>query len=373
MDRRTFNQLLLAQLLSGTVTGCVTPPALKPSSASQKGRVLFALMVPGTKTTRLRSFDWDTYEYEDFFAPIEFAHSIVQDRNDPSVFYVMEVFGGGARVNLSTGAVVKFASGENGSMFNGHGAITQSGEFIACTEIMNTRGSVVTLRSTRDFGLAMVLPNECGSCHQVVTLPNSDLLVIGHMRSGAGNSHGGFTFYDVEKRKVASVVSIPRPILHLSAISATEAVGISVDKPTAPERSTKISNQASSHENLKVMTGDLRKKPAPLYHVSVSGDVKPIWNEDRQDVFQAIYGLTKNAGSMMITSHSALEAVVVWNGFEIERVIPVASPTALMVSKDASEFMVIEQNKVALYSMTSFEKIAHFTKWPVTVALTGQA
>jgi hypothetical protein len=363
MATLTFGQALLGELLTGCTTSPKVPAAYS-ASPSSKGQLLFGLRTR-EKKAGLRVFDWDTYRFDDFPVPLDLVHSVTRDTHDRNVVYLFEVFGSGVRLDLASNSIVAVKAGTDDRMFNGHGAVSSSGEFVACTEMNSAKHSTVMMRSTRDFSPVAELPEACRSCHQIVALPNSSLFVTGNMR----RPFGGFTFYDTASRRVLNVVDTPHPILHLMPVSSTEVIGISLPRPPGTQKVALARADRDAKDNLLAVIENQALIPGPLYLASIDGKVKTLWPEEQKKIFTGILGMAKASKTRFLSSHHDSNVIAVWDDFEIRRLIPVSKPTSLQISKDGSEFIVIADGKVVIYSMTTFEPIKALEDWPTAVAL----
>ncbi len=375
MERRTFNQLAtvaFAELLfGGSLSGCVTRVVSEKPVAASKGQVLVCLNPVKVGASHLRIFDWDSYRFTDVEVPIGLIHSVIQDRTDKNIVYLFEAFGSCVKMNLRTKQVVKLDHHAK-HMFNGHGALSGSGEFIACTEIDPARGSFVTLRSTKDLSLVEDLPDECNRCHQVISVPNSNLMVTGNMMSPDGKQTGGFTFYDYESRKVVNRVELPFPVLHLMAISPTEVIGASLfNKNWSLSQSSSLMRDRGSPGNLASFTSTREILPGPIYYAAVDGTTKTLWDESKKELFHDNFGLAKIAKGRFFSGHQRSGKVILWDDYKMTKIISVPKPKNIQISGDGTEFMVMSDEKIVIFSMSTFEPLHTFAGWPAVAALSN--
>ncbi|MEK7357921.1 MAG: DUF1513 domain-containing protein, partial [Bdellovibrionota bacterium] len=249
MDRRNFIQLAalaLADLSIGGPVACTTavPKAATPngaaSPASTKGRIVFSLAPYGENRSRLRVFDWDDYSFTDIDVPPSYLHAITPDPREPSVLYLFELFGSCVKIDLKTKKILKIDHRGATRVFSGHGALTSSGEFIATSELVEGRRSVLTLRSTKTLAVAAEAPAECARLHQVASVPKTALLAIGNLAGLNGENSGAVTWYDTETKRIAQRIELPMPILHVMPISATEVIAVSREANWRDSKATSV-------------------------------------------------------------------------------------------------------------------------------------
>lgn len=362
MKRREFNKLAGLTLASFAtnlpLSGCTTAPvAYVPP---KKGRVIAAGFATSPGVSPVRIYDWDTLRFSEMEIPIDFVHSVVQDNKDPRILYFFEVFGSGVKFNVATGAAVRIDHKKGQGMFNGHGTLLGSGDVLACSEMDSVR-----LRSTDDLSVVGELPVECRKCHQVISLPGSSLLATGSNFNGKA----GITFYDYSTKKIVNRVDLEAPILHLLAISDHEVIGASlIRKAYSPTKDNHFEPTSDSYSNFKKFTQDRTDAPSPLVYASTDTGKKLFWDEKNQGNFRLNFGLAETADGRLISSHTNSNKVIVWKNYEIERVIEVTRPKNIQLSDDGSEFMVLAENVLEIYSTNTYEKLPGIENWPRVVA-----
>ena len=374
MQRREFNQLALQTAIGSLLLGCssvvVAPKersdsAAYPEKVGSKGRIVLSLFKPGGACA-IRLVDWETFEFHDFDVPLNVAHSLVQDKSDKDVIYAFEVFGSGLRANLKTGSVVKIDHRRGQGMFNGHGAILGgNGEFIACTEIAKA-GASVRVRSTKDLSVIAELPQECGLCHQAIVLPGTMTLVSG----GRFGNKGAFTFYDFSTKKLVLRVETPNPILHLTSLSSSEVIGTCVadDDPISMERMDSMDPSKDSYSNVKKYTAHQHREPAPIAYASMDGKSRFLLDDTKKDLFASTFGVTKGKNERFISAHTAMDKVLIWKNFEIEKMIDVPKPKNVQISPDGEEMMILGGGQLYVFSTKDFSLLRKTEDWPYVVS-----
>jgi hypothetical protein len=376
MERRKFIQLAALAAADIALIGPFGHAEFSPSPTGQfsvpvkKGKVVVCLAPHAPDVSRIRLLDWDTRQFSEVSIPIGLVHSVVQDRADRNVIYLFELFGSFVKFNLSTGAFVKIDHKGSNDMFNGHGALSASGEFIACTEISKELGSVVTIRSTENLKKVAETPKECKNSHQIVALPASDLMACGSMRAENGNETGAITFYDFKLKKVMSRVEFPFPILHVLALSSTEVIGLTLQSNEKRDASN-LSWDRGAAENQRIFNQGQSYAGGPLYYVSVEGNHKTLWDEQQKSIFNNNFGLAGVSKMSFLSGHHGSGKVIFWKDFKIAHIFTVPEANNLVASKDGSEFMAISGQKLQSFSLKDFSQLKDFNDWPPVVSFSS--
>lgn len=375
IERRTFIQLAalgLTDLLMGGPISCASvsdkTPSATPYGATAngpKGKVVFCLNLDRPGECTLRVFDWDDHSFEDFTVPMGVIHSVVQDGKNPSVLYLFELLGSGGRLDLATKSFVKIDHRESREMFNGHGALSRSGEFVAATEVDADQSSTVTFRSSKDLKKVRRVAKECNFSHQVAGLPDSSLMVAGVMRGYDGKAEtGAITFFDGESGRIANRIDFPLPVLHVMPLSSTEVIGVSFASSLSHEMKPKISSAQSASENIAVLNSKMTFLPGPLYYASLDGKKKIFWDEKDKALFTYNFGLAKINGHRFLSGHHDSGKVVLWEDLAIKKVVSVPFVKNLLVSRDGTEFIALSGPKAVAYSLETFERKSTLDGWP---------
>src|SRR5271154_1377479 len=135
VDRRSFLKLTLLFGLGGTALAAPVLTGQGRGNGHAKGKALICLKPTEAGKSTLRIYDWDTGDSKDVDVPLGLIHSVVQDRTNPNLLYVFEIFGSCVRMDLSNGSILKMDHQTSPVLFNGHGALSSSSEFMACTEV----------------------------------------------------------------------------------------------------------------------------------------------------------------------------------------------------------------------------------------------
>ncbi|MEK7355774.1 MAG: hypothetical protein AAB250_04965, partial [Bdellovibrionota bacterium] len=326
-DRRHFLQLAslaLADLALGGPVSCTTMAAVPPKySSSAKGRVVLALRPLKENVSRIRIFDWDDDRFDEVEAPIGVVHSITQDDNDPNVLYLFEIFGSCVKFNVATKAFTKIDHRGKREMFNGHGALSHTGEFVACTEIVQDQGSMVSLRSSKDLSRVAMLPKECNNSHHVVSLPKTPLMAAGILRSLDGKEAGAITFYDTETRKVTNRIEFPFPVLHLMPLSSTEVIGLSLLTRWKRDDKTALSTERDTAQNIASFSDTQTHVPGPIYYATTDGRSETLWSEKDKSMFLDNFGLAKISGRSFLSGHHGSGKVILWEDLKMKKTFDV--------------------------------------------------
>jgi hypothetical protein len=358
-ERRLFLKHLtysLAGAAFGSAIGCAGPIYKSNSNHPNKGKV-FLCMGDTVESSTLRIIDWNTFGHVDYKVPVTWAHSILQHSVDPNIIYVFENLGSCARLNLETRETVKVDHRTTMQLFSGHGVSDRSGEFLFCSQIptMSDQPSI-TVRNAHTLEIVDTLKQDSQGSHQIVHLPNSNVIAWGNMRSLKNNFAGAITFYDYAEKKIISSSEFKMPVLHVLALSSNEVVGVSfpanlhIDKLTSPFTHT-------SKENSVVVYSDHQTPLGPMYYAKSDGTHKEFWSESQKDFFNYNFGLAGiKGGARFLSGHLGSGKVILWKNFEIEKVFSVPNPLHIAVSDDGSEFMVLS-NGVEVYSLESLSKI----------------
>lgn len=379
IERRTFLALAAlgaTELFIGGPISCASaskPKTPSPLSLSYgpKGKVLFCLNASRANQSTLRLYDWDQKTFQDYPVSMGFVHSIVQDPKNPSVVFLFELLGSGGRLDLESGEFIKVDQ-LDGDMFNGHGALSRSGEIMASTEIDKSRSSRVVFRSSKNLSKTGFAPKECDNSHQVASLPGSSLMAAGVMRGYDGKTESGaITFFDGETGRVANRIDFPLPVLHVLPLSATEVVGVSFASTLNKRSRPEISSDKSATANIEVMNQTMTFVPGPLYYASLDGKRQVLWDERARDLFVYNFGLAKIEGHRFLSGHQYSGKVVLWDELHMKKVIDVPEAKNIVVSHDGSEFIVLSGLKPVAYSLSTFEKTATFDGWPDVVTFSG--
>ncbi|MES2965926.1 MAG: hypothetical protein V4760_18740 [Bdellovibrionota bacterium] len=355
IDRRTMLQFL-ALGLAGCASRSVTPEfgAVPASGKRPKGRVFFSLAKSKSAST-LRVTDWDGGNAIDYDVPIVTPHSLLQDPRTPDVVYLVEAFGSCARIDLKTGAHVKVDHAHGKELFNGHAILTRAGDKLICSQFETESKAVIMVRDSVTLAKLAVLPDECSQAHHLVSLPGSSVFACGNLNGETG----AITFFDYEKMKVIRRVACEKPILHLVPISATEALGVSRPQTFKKGGSRLLSRAKSSAENIDSFMKSTVSGIGPVFYAKSDGAKKIFWDESKKERFRGGFGLAPLDGDkVFLSGHTEGNSVFLWRDGVIERVFDVPTPINIVVSGDASEFMVMSESepRITVFSLRTYEK-----------------
>lgn len=368
IHRREFFQLTGLAVSSSILGSLLSCSSTQQSEKKSKGRVVIGLWPTDSDTSCVRLFNWDDHSYEDVIAPIGKIHSVTQDERDKNTLYLFEIFGSCVKFNLITKQFIKIDHHGATQMFNGHGALSDCGEYIACTELDVKLGSVLTLRSSYDLRQVLVAPKECKNVHQVVSMPKTSLMAMGGMRSLDGKSTGAITFYDTKDKKVTNRLEFPFPVLHLMPLSSHEVIGVSHITKWNRTNEGVLSTHKNTSENIDSFSNAQMFEPGPLYYASTSGESKTLWSEKDKNVFYDSFGLAKISSNEFLSGHHGANKVVQWENSEIKKIVTIPRPKNLLVSNDQKELLVLSDERISIYSMDSFELIKKFDEWPKAIS-----
>jgi hypothetical protein len=252
-------------------------------------------------------------------------------------------------------------------MFNGHGIQTRSGKQLLCSEILSGYQVKTVVRDASTLELVSVAPSECDAIHQLVTMPNSTILACGNMASMDLKTYGGgITFYDYEKQKVVRRIDLPYPILHITALSPDEVLGVA--RSTQKDSRTLIGEDMMKgfHENFGA-NGDT---PLPLISVKMDGTKKIFWDESQKHLFKGGFGIAGvPSQNGFLSSYQNSGKVLLWRNSEIAHVFSVDCPGNIMVSGDESEFMVVAGKELKIFSLKTLKEVESPKGFPTVIAL----
>lgn len=365
MDRRDFLQFMMVCYAQPRLTDDIASQFLRSQVGGSYGRNAqakahdkgsgFLFVQDWIKKTRtLRHIDWSTYESRDYPIPLGLPHSLVQDPSDPEVVYIFETFGSFARLELKTGASVVVDHSQAKSMSYGHATFASTGELL-CTEVdPDQKNGRVSIRNPKTLELLGNLPSECGGSHQIASMPGTKLAVCGVATEFGRGDEGAVVFTDSATKKTRGRVVLPSSISHVIPISGDEVIALGLKMNIAPINpvygDTSLNNTPDA---ARTATFDF----APIYKVKTDGTYSTFPTTGLKDLFKFNFAFLKIPHSeLCVTSHLGSQRVIVWNGAKPVKILELPYPTNLTASADGSEFMVVTNGKVKIYSSTTFEE-----------------
>lgn len=302
-----------------------------------------------------RILDLEDHSFGEFELPLRLPHSLMRSYSNPDEIIAFEFMGGAAKVNLKTGATVK-KEGSTESLFHGHGVQSRDGKTLWTTEFLVGSRSQVRARRAEDLSLIDEVEGFSGG-HHIIALPGSEMLVSG------GTSEKGenfLAFFDAEKGRLTQSLPMKDVMGHLLAFSPTEVIGVSNAVLMDEKQKSDLKALIGSSVRPARLTNEINLDgAAPLIYANLQGELRSFWEQGREDLFHFGFGLDLIPGSpgRYLTTHHKSDAVIVWDKFKLLKVIPVAAPLGIVVSADGSEFLVLSQGRIEVFSTTTFQRI----------------
>ncbi len=354
MDRRHFLQSSIQIFLSSVaLSACSTH--VPSSRKSGKGNILIGIHKSSHSST-VRILNLDTRSHQDFEVPIPLPHSIMFNPANNRELYIFEFLGGAVILNLESG---KFRSIENdkGFLFGGHAVLSPESGTAWCSEMHPDKATVIRARSLSDLSLVSGSGASIEGGHHVVKLPNTNTIVTGGF--SPNSSERFLTFFDTKERRVIQHTKIDHFAGHLLPISSDEVVGVAnaftMPKGTAKSLFTMVRNNqhpATVRKELNL------NEPAPLFYANTKGDYRAFWDESKTKNFQFGFGLDliSSKDGTYLSGHLGSSTIIAWRRFEIIKIISVPSPTGILATTDGTQFLVLSEGALKIYSTSSFEQ-----------------
>lgn len=353
MDRRNF---LLSSAASVLLASC---QSLIPSRgySSRKGHLWVG--IPGTTDRSiLRKLDLDTYGFQDFEVPLSLPHSLFFNRSNPSEAYIFEMLGSAAKLDLQTGKCVLIDHRRgNGNLFVGHAIDAGDDIGLLCLEYRKDFSIEVGLRDKENLSLKRTLSGfDVG--HHVVRLPDTTVAV-----SSGRNYHkkkNFITFYDFKSNSVIRQIECPHRFSHLTPVSSSEVLGVSLETYFDEAAMRSIDTSASAVENLqKLLVAEKFQGPSPVYYASTNGDLRVLWDETQKSDFGWGFGVERipSKDGLFVTGHYQSGTVIVWKNFAIVKTLRVPGPLGIVSTKDGEQFIVLSEGKIHVFSTETFLQV----------------
>lgn len=361
LDRRRFLHALWLISLAGSA-GCsslgrktVASPATL-AAAGAKGLV-YLCIAKDKDSSVLRIMNWDDGSFTDHSIPLGYPHSIVQDIRNPRTLYSFESFGSLAKFDLDAGSISKVDHLNKTSMFDGHGVLSRSGSRLICTEFDQVHATIVTIRDAMSLERLSVAPSECHQSHQVVALPGTSIVACANLTSGHGSA-GAITFFDYETNRVLKRVEFDHPVIHLTAISGSEVLGVSRPTTFDPATPFAVSTSKTSMQNLKSILSNTLEAGGPVVYARLDGAKKTFWDPSRASLFNGSFGIAAIPSSKsFLSTHYQSGRVLLWRDGVIDHVFEAPGAMNVVTSADGSEFMALGNEEIQLFSLENRKKI----------------
>lgn len=352
---------LAAVAISSSCKSLETPrtgPLASTYRRGPKGRVLTVSSAPGDGTSSILSvFDWDTGTSSPFEVRLPFAmpHSVVPSKSDSNEFFVFEVFGRIAKVDVASGEVTML---QDTTVFShGHGLQPDGRESIFCTELKaGTFEKYVSVRSAETLKVVDSVPRELGG-HHIIQIPKTPLLVCSsppHAKDGRSRIY----FYDHLKRKIVRTVDLDYDVVHMAARENGQVIGvcdqIKWTKPYEPSASR------SSLANAMAMYEAGEFQPAPAFVLDPDSGPRFMWDEKHAKKFRHGFGISLS-GTRVLTTYMDSDAVIVWKDGVIEKTFEMSRPQLATFSGDGREFMIVDARGITIFSTDTFEAVRNLT------------
>ena len=367
MERRKFlHDSVLGFIALSAGASCSTKAPLVPVYKTTKGFVYLGLTVNPLKSI-IRKLDLSTYEFTDIVVPIAKTHAVTNSAMNPDEIYVFDFRGSAVRVNTRTGKILArmdHASGKEG-MFHGHGFHDPESNLLWCSEITANSDYIVRARSGDDLSLLMGENYSFPGGHHVSRLPGSDII------SSAGSDKNGkhfISFFDFKTRTLKKQVATNYPGVHVLPLSSSEVIAVTTEHIMGDEQLMNFDRRANPVTRSKMTDKELLfAGTSPLLYASMDGVTKYHWDPSRKEIFQLGLGLDRlNPGGRYITSHFSSNSVILWDNFNVQKVIHVPNPLVVVASLDGSEVAVQSDGGLRIYSLESGQQVKNLRyQYPV--------
>ncbi|MES2527979.1 MAG: hypothetical protein V4598_12875 [Bdellovibrionota bacterium] len=358
MERRKFIQhsvLSFIALSAGASCSSKIPQA--SSYQSKKGFVYLGLLVSPEKSI-IRKLDLSTYEYTDTVVPIGRTHAVTNSATSPDEIYVFDFRGSAVRVNTRSSEILAkidhTSSGQG--LFHGHGIHDQEEKILWCSEITEKQGYVIRARSADDLSLINGKDYSFAGGHHVSRLPNTNILTSA---GSLGDKKHFISFFDFRNREIKKTASTDYPGVHVLPISSSEVVSVSTEHIMGEGELSNFNRSANPVTRALMSEKELHfAGTSPLLYVNLNGEVRNHWDPSRKEIFQLGLGLDRlNPGGRYVTSHYSSNSVIVWENFEVTKVLNVPNPLVVVASADGSEVAVQSDAGLRIYSLESGKQV----------------
>lgn len=333
------------------LTSCQTLIPRGSMRGSGKGR-LYLGIGKSSESSLIRILNLDDYSFEEIEIPLTLPHSLFLNKTNPDEVYLFEMLGSAAKVNFRSKEVSLIDHRKmKGNLFVGHAIQTETEKGILCLEYLPDFQVVVRARSAKDLSLIDLDFSNFPVGHHIVRLPGTSIAVSSGKNIKTETNH--ITFYDFQKHEVLSHVESKERLAHLMAISSSEVIGVSLNIKFDYDSLKTIQAGSTAAENLgRLLKSETYVGPSPMYYAHVDGTLKTHWDENRKDLFGWGFGVDRIPGhdQLYVTGHYHSGTVVLWRNFEVQGIIHVPAPLGIVASADGSEFLVLSEGKIKVYS-----------------------
>ncbi len=354
MERRKFIQdSVLGFLALSAGASCTTRLPQPNVYQSKKGFVYLGLLkAPGNSI--IRKLDLSTYEYTDTIVPIGLTHAVTNSSTNPDEIYVFDFRGSAVRVNTRDGKIIAKVDHETSGMgmFHGHGIHDPDENILWCSEITEKQKYVIRARSADDLSIISGLDYSFSGGHHVSRLPDTNIITSA---GTAGEGKHFISFFDFRNRKLIKTAATDFPGVHVLPISSTEVVSVSTEHIMGANELAHFNRSANPVSRASMSEKELQfAGTSPLLYVNLNGEVRNHWDPSRKEIFQLGLGLDRlNPGGRYITSHYTSNTVIVWENFQVKKILKVPNPLVVVASIDGSEVAVQSDAGLRIYSLES--------------------
>lgn len=330
MKRREFfgtgANLLAAFALASCRTG------LPVSGYSDKKGELIIALANDERSSFIRIMNLDDRSFRDLRVPLLAPHSMLRGLRNPDHLYIFSIQEPPLILDLKSGHTV-FALAPSTSEFQGHGVQVSDGDIFWCTELAEKK-FIVRPRSSRDFSLIGGPELFFPGGHSVVKLPGTD-----HLLSG-GNQRGEsfVSVYNSKDLKLEKMIPVNYDVSHFYPVSATETYAVTFA----------IKKEKTDFYKKKEMP-EAETSPV-LWLNTATGEVKELWGQDNRDEFRLGFGTALLPGQRFLTTHTTSGKLRIWKDLDLEKTLDIPRPQSVVVSADASEFIVHADRGLRIHS-----------------------